>query len=189
MAKMWFVKLGEKTAGPFSPAQIKQMASSGQLTPASLICRETDNTPDGQWVEASRIKGLFQSLAPRTSKTARSEDLASPATPEVNINTAGRISVSMTGKHEARKSTSQDVVYVIFGLFCCFPIGLYLLWTRNWKTNTKVIITAAMRPTDRDWHAIRYGFPRGGRLNSPVRSAPTSADVREESMGLGQGSR
>jgi len=57
MAKDYFTKPsqtpGSPVEGPFSAAQIKQMAASGTLTPAALV-----SIDQAKWMEAGKIKGL-----------------------------------------------------------------------------------------------------------------------------------
>jgi membrane protein YdbS with pleckstrin-like domain len=51
----WFVSKGGKTHGPFSPQQLKQLAATAKIN------RETEVRlgPDGKWVTANNVRGLF----------------------------------------------------------------------------------------------------------------------------------
>ena len=62
---------------------------------------------------------------------------------QIKINTTGgREHKSKSQTHTGRKSvTFSDVLAVGFGLTCCFPIGLIVLWTRPWTTAVKIGIT------------------------------------------------
>ena len=51
----WFVRKDEKIYGPFTSAQLRQLASSGKIGPDSLVHRACDNDP----AVASRLAGLF----------------------------------------------------------------------------------------------------------------------------------
>ncbi len=56
MAKYW-VKIGEKVGGPYSPEKLRQLASIGKLKPTHLV------SPDEEkWVRADKISGLSFSL-------------------------------------------------------------------------------------------------------------------------------
>ena len=51
----WFVFDGSKEHGPFTAAQLKQMAASGAITPETLVRKGEGQ----QYVKASAVKGLF----------------------------------------------------------------------------------------------------------------------------------
>jgi len=51
----WFYEHGGQQAGPITFQALRQMATSGQITPANLIWK--DGMP--QWTEAGRVRGLF----------------------------------------------------------------------------------------------------------------------------------
>jgi hypothetical protein len=52
----WFVARGNKQKfGPFSSAQLKQLAATGQVLPGDMVLREGQ----GKWAAASSISGLF----------------------------------------------------------------------------------------------------------------------------------
>jgi len=55
MAHEWFVKRADSEQGPLSAAQMKQLASSGQIVATDLV-RRADM---GDWKQAGSIKGLF----------------------------------------------------------------------------------------------------------------------------------
>ena len=63
VSQQWHVSKGGRQHGPFTSAQVKKLADSGQLQPEDLIWK------DGlaEWVAASSVKGLFSAAAiPRT---------------------------------------------------------------------------------------------------------------------------
>ena len=49
-----FCKIGDRELGPFSPDQLKEMASTGHLVPEDLIRRESDE----DWIPARHLKTL-----------------------------------------------------------------------------------------------------------------------------------
>lgn len=55
MADLWFVQRDGQKFGPYSPAQLKSMTTTGQLLPVDLVARGDG----GKWVPASQVKGLF----------------------------------------------------------------------------------------------------------------------------------
>lgn len=61
MSNQWFVDLGDAPRGPLSDHQLKQLAVSGELTPATRIRLGAD----GQWKLASAVKGLFPAGSPQ----------------------------------------------------------------------------------------------------------------------------
>jgi TM2 domain-containing membrane protein YozV len=73
----WFVNHGGKVHGPFSAAQLKQLATSGKINPDTQVRLGTD----GKWTPGKNVKGLFESreLTP-TAKPATTVAVAKPAT-------------------------------------------------------------------------------------------------------------
>jgi hypothetical protein len=70
MADQWFYEHRGKRTGPISPADLKQMADSGQLSPDDIIWKEGMPT----WVSARTLKGLFP---PRRDEEFLPEDSTS----------------------------------------------------------------------------------------------------------------
>lgn len=59
----WYYAKGDQKFGPVSSITIKNMATSGQLSPNDLVWKETMS----QWTEAKNIEGLFPYVNPRLS--------------------------------------------------------------------------------------------------------------------------
>jgi hypothetical protein len=55
MAENWYYSRGGTTVGPVSALDLKQLASSGELTPTDLVWKEGMR----DWVPAEQLKGLF----------------------------------------------------------------------------------------------------------------------------------
>lgn len=82
----WFVTKGDKTYGPFTSAQLKELASTGKIKPDTLIRMGSD----GKWTPAERVKGLFDSPSrpvalspPAVRPTAVATRPANPVVPTV----------------------------------------------------------------------------------------------------------
>ncbi|MCO6045063.1 DUF4339 domain-containing protein [Aeoliella sp. ICT_H6.2] len=56
MASQWYCRLMGSEMGPYSSRQLLEMARSHQITPDDAVRKG----PDGRWVQASRVKGLFE---------------------------------------------------------------------------------------------------------------------------------
>ena len=55
----WHYKIGEQVVGPLSADQLKALADEGRLAPNDPVAK----SPEGPWVAASRVKGLFEIAA------------------------------------------------------------------------------------------------------------------------------
>ena len=55
----WIVRIGEKSYGPYSGAQLKQLSEQGKINAATLV-RKHDSQ---QWFKAEKLKGLFPDQA------------------------------------------------------------------------------------------------------------------------------
>jgi GYF domain 2/Domain of unknown function (DUF4234) len=70
MASEWFYTVnGQQSPNPASDAQLKQMATAGQLQPADMIWKE--GMPN--WVAASTLKGLFSTSRPASGEFKAAE--------------------------------------------------------------------------------------------------------------------
>jgi len=114
MATEWFVKVGDKHAGPFTSKQVKEMASSGQITPNSYLCKGQDGEPSGQWVSASKAKGLFESQ-PSVSTAG--------VQPKASIPAQGNPERIHSDKITTRESSLPTPINKFFGE-CNWSLGL-----------------------------------------------------------------
>ncbi len=55
MAGQWYCNVGGRVSGPFAVEQLRQLASQRQVAPNTPISQ----TPQGPWVAASQVAGLF----------------------------------------------------------------------------------------------------------------------------------
>lgn len=74
MSDQWYVARNKQRIGPFSSAQLRQMASSGQLMPTEMVLQRGET----KWCAAGALQGLF----PRESVAT----LDAPNDPELPIN-------------------------------------------------------------------------------------------------------
>jgi len=65
MSEQWYYTRDRKQTGPISEAELKEMASSGQLSATDLVWME--GMP--KWVRAEEIKGLFANQTPSGPRT------------------------------------------------------------------------------------------------------------------------
>ncbi len=72
----WYYARNNQRLGPVSMEQLKQLAASGQLSPADLVWK------DGManWAAASTIAGLFAASAPAPAPIAAPRPPAAPTT-------------------------------------------------------------------------------------------------------------
>lgn len=116
-----YARHGERH-GPITAAQLKELATTGQLTPDDLVWRE-DMT---EWRKASTFKGLFS----EQPTAARDK----PPQPEM----AKRDSAGESIPIWERPSILTLLVV------CCFPVGLFLLWKNpRMTTRQKTLWTGA----------------------------------------------
>jgi len=68
MAHDWYVKRGDKKYGPFTSAQLKKLAGEGKVS----LSTEVRLGENGDWTQASRVKGLFGSPQSGSSSASHS---------------------------------------------------------------------------------------------------------------------
>ncbi len=56
MGESWFILRNDKKYGPYPPAQMEQMADSGQLLPTDMIMQEGMN----EWLPCSQARAMLQ---------------------------------------------------------------------------------------------------------------------------------
>jgi hypothetical protein len=117
MAANWHYANGGEKHGPITASQLKELATTGKLSPDDLVWREDMK----EWRKASTVKGLF---------------------PEDHATT-----LSVSPPQSSRvESTQQQSIWeqpvVITLLFIIFwPAGAYLLWKKlNGKSGTPVTV-------------------------------------------------
>ena len=107
MSKNWHYATNGEKHGPVSAAQLKELATTGQLSPDDLVWREDMK----EWRKASTVKGLF----PEQPRSAAK----SPPPPPVS-----------SGQSDDSTSVwEQPAVIALLCLFC-FPVGAFFLWKK-----------------------------------------------------------
>lgn len=111
----WFYSHNGNQVGPVSAADLKRLASTGQVSRSDLIWK--DGWED--WKPAGAIKGLFPTV-PESNPAS----IPLPAAPEVKLS---RTTAAEPSSDE-RVPLWQRIPVAAFLTVCCFPVGLYLLW-------------------------------------------------------------
>jgi predicted Zn finger-like uncharacterized protein len=74
----WFVARDKVKLGPYSSAQLKELAKTGQLWPEDMVLKEGER----KWVAASAIKGLFVMASKTANPAAAAPPAAAPRKPK-----------------------------------------------------------------------------------------------------------
>ena len=75
MAAEWHYKTeANEELGPFTPAELKRLASHGRINHSTMVRKGID----GRWVAASKVKGLVDSEAVRPTTTAQAQVVRTP---------------------------------------------------------------------------------------------------------------
>lgn len=122
MTANWHYARGGEKHGPITAAQLKELATTGQIAPDDLVWREDMK----EWRKASTVKGLLPDQPTATPQK--------PPQPEV-----------------AKQNTNGEAIAVwerpailALSLICCYPVGLFLLWKHpRMSTGQKTLWTAA----------------------------------------------
>lgn len=123
MAANWHYATGGEKHGPITAAQLKELATTGKLSPDDLVWRE-DMT---EWRKASTVKGLLPE-----QPTA-----AAPKPPQPEALSQGLTGTSVP--------LWEHPVILVLLVTCCFPVGLFLLWrSPRIATKYKAIGTGAV---------------------------------------------
>ena len=95
MAAEWYCQLMGSEMGPYSAAQLREMARKHQLTPEDLVKKGAD----GDWVAGYRVNGLFDdeaaTVAPSKEPPADSPKSKDP--PAAEPSGTGKLKVSGPG--------------------------------------------------------------------------------------------
>jgi membrane protein YdbS with pleckstrin-like domain len=130
MAGEWYLLIGGKKRGPLTAAQLHQLAKQGDITPASQVARN----PDGPWVPANRVKGLFSPSSLDSANVAPSAHAVVPSPPNL-LQTPGMVpSSSVTDEErfiwQGRPSQIVNLCsFIVCGLLFWLILPLFFaLW-------------------------------------------------------------
>ena len=96
MAKEWYLKIDNKTFGPYGVRQIKMMANKNHIDTSTLIKK----TNAGKWVSITLVKGLFE--------TSKGEESAGVNNSEALVELPDENTIG-TDEEEGVKSSFEDV--------------------------------------------------------------------------------
>ena len=110
MPSTWFIVKPDRQLGPYTNAQIKQLAASGQLKTADLV-RKADQTTT---VAAGKIRGLFP----------ENEAPSSPATPETAARQEGGFFRYLAAYYAATHGLGDRLLAFVLGLIAMAVLSL-----------------------------------------------------------------
>ncbi len=119
MNQLWFVSRGKEKLGPFSSAQLRAQARSGELQPQDLLLLEGKT----KWVAAASVKGLFPTATetPRASASGGDSVSRQPASPLARQGAvAGKSSPPKGMAQKTSLLRSRTRLWVLGA--CCVPI-------------------------------------------------------------------
>ena len=95
MATEWYCQLMGSEMGPYSAAQLREMARQHQLTPEDLVRKGAD----GDWVAGYRVNGLFDEEAPTAAPGPKppADSLKPKDSPPANKAATGKLKVAAPG--------------------------------------------------------------------------------------------
>jgi hypothetical protein len=106
MSQHWHYAKGSEKHGPITAAQLKELATTGQLAPDDLVWREDMQ----EWRKASTVKGLFPEQTTQSPPRQPTPTATSHA----------------TGGEDIALWEKPAIIALL--VVCFFPVGLYLLW-------------------------------------------------------------
>ena len=136
MASQWFYQAMGKSVGPVSSAQLQNLAQRGTITIETPVA----NAPNGPWVPAARVKGLFavpNGTPPATAAT-RTTQIPSPDT--------------TASEERAGLSAATKVVMGMCGTVSVMALG-FLVWfiasRDTWELHNSGRISAKLEEANR----------------------------------------
>ena len=127
MRDEWHCKIGDRTRGPLTAAELRELASSGELQPDSMVRRGHM----ARWVQAARVRGLIPSDALSGAKarsTASGGQVAAGAQnlPDIVGNAAGAVVSGVVVAHRAlwRRLHPQRYVLLLLSLMNLIVLGV-----------------------------------------------------------------
>src|SRR5271166_5279117 len=141
MSSEWYLMAEGVVKGPVTAKQLRGLAEAGKLSPMDRVRRN-----DGQWVEASRVKGLFEYGFEPISPNGHESDSRPVATGELPGGSSTRGLPGVTSikqciaRDEKKKRSSAIMVslflWLLLGIFVIASWGIILIvWFITWVIN------------------------------------------------------
>lgn len=132
MAQEWYYTQGDRKVGPVSVKELKQAAADGTMQPTDLVWTEGMR----EWKEARTVKGLegVWPSSPSSTPARRTAQYVAVRPPldaddhEDEENRPAPTSERALPKSSALPEVVQQWWLIGLSLFCCFPVGLVLVW-------------------------------------------------------------
>jgi TM2 domain-containing membrane protein YozV len=102
----WFVNHGNKIHGPFSSAQLKQLAAQSKIKPDTLVRLGTE----GKWTAAEKVKGLFPSTELTAAPAPKAAATKAVATKVPTARTSELVTQPATVPVAVRSTTIEAIV-------------------------------------------------------------------------------
>lgn len=142
MAKQWFVQSEDKIVGPLDSAQLKSLATTGQINESTQVAQQKS----GPWVNAHKVRGLCNTTPPAVPSPTAAAAPPDP-TPEPQqsppMEPAGD---RVTAEESAKISTSKTVS----PLQKTFPIAVLT------RSGGKMFVCVGAAGSL--WHGDRWSF-------------------------------
>ncbi len=131
MGDQWYCNRGSKRFGPFSPAQLKQLARDGKLRPTDLLWKEGMPQP----VPAGRAGALFpnaaaekQSGGGEASSMPRPVATSTPASPAADRSTADAPPRPDAGNEQTEFLYRNSLRKAILAMLVCVCAGVFFAY-------------------------------------------------------------
>lgn len=146
MSAEWYVSQNGQQTGPFTPAQLKQMAATGNLTPTDLVTKAGSK----QWTPAQQIKGL--SFAGNSAVQADLPPLPVPKLPPLPVPQLPPLPLPTTASAVVAPRTNQPSVLLLVsgavaGIFLIFCLGIGTIQFIGRKSDKVFVTTPVSMPT------------------------------------------
>ena len=114
MAQYWHMKASDGSTERVASADFRKLIQTGTLASHSLLCRDDNGKPDGRWIVASTIGGLFNqttSHTPAPAATAYRHTTASTKSPPQSPSQS-----PMTGKRATQLAVTLVGILLLLGV-------------------------------------------------------------------------
>jgi hypothetical protein len=121
MESQWYYTEQGQQSGPVSPAQLKELATSGRLQPTDMVWKEGM----AQWSSAGQIKGLFPETTQKQTAVVSPPPLLTKA-PSSSMESPARLAITFASQPRDISETVRLSTLIGFGawLFCAVFFSL-----------------------------------------------------------------